>query len=213
MGKSTVKTVAELVAKTKEAHDFYKSFEAFMCGPKAIKYSYYMPYDSTTPACRATVHSVASPDIEFGMLSSADVAKYSYHAFYFQWSNFISETSMKPILDATFGIRVTGRKKAIVPTYGLTDKKRPDILKELVVSASERFREIYSEQFIYEADRLTKEIKAFYASPECQAGIDEYRVEEIVKQLKRVLVKYRNTDPDIIRRASEEAIVSLVMEQ
>jgi hypothetical protein len=212
MGKSTVSTVAELIANTKEAQELYRSFEAVMRGPKVIQYSYFTPYDSTEPACRATVHSVATPDIIFGAVTSKDMANYQYHSFYFQCDKFINENSMKPIMDMTFGIHVTGRKKAIVPTYGLTDKKKPDILKAATSQAVDRFREMYSAQIVNEASDLTKEIRAYFASPECAAGIADFRVEEIVKQLKRVLVRYKNTDPDIIRRASEEAIVSLVME-
>lgn len=211
MGKSTVTTVAELIAKTKEARQFIESFEAVMRGPKEIRYTYYIPYDTTYPACKATVHSVATPDITFGFLSSADLARYNYYQLYYSVGNFVSENSVKPVMDATFGVKVTGRKKAIVPTYGLVSKKKPDVLKEAIVRIQEAFREYYKEQFVGESAIYTQHAKDFFASPECQAGKDSYRVDEIVAALKRTLVKFKTTDPDIVRRAAEEAIVSLVM--
>jgi len=211
MGESTVITVARLISQTAAAERVIADAENLISSPKELEFKYYMPYKQNEMACSAILRAIHKPDISLGRMSDVDLNSYSSSRLWVSTGEFLKKDLLTDLFDRTFGIHEPGKKKAIVPTYGLTKKKKgDDIIDKLESLLRERIHERLSPLMDKVSLQYTEEARMFFASEECRQGKIKAKDDLIIKGLVEVLVRYKNVTPELIQAAANEAIVTLV---
>ena len=125
-------------------------------------------------------------------------------------NSIINEANVKAIVDKNFGVTHPGFSKPAVPTYFCN----PERVKEILWNkARGLFNFNYdSNEFRTVKERLRQIRVEILASDEFANGMKKCRDDYTVEEIKKVLMRFKEASPELLKRALGAFVVESVME-
>lgn len=205
MGESSLDKVSKLIIESEPGKTFRARVGDILKAGFEISYTYAVDYKGKE-SCTARPKSRLNDKLTFNMMN--DAFEYGNYPFSLLMTSTFTDEDVENLVDATFGVKKFGsKKKMIVPTYNLKKEK-------VIESVKVKLSGFLYDQHLTEKLKIDKDldtrIRAHFDTEECKAGKVEARTLHIIEKLKEVMIKFKDVTPQIIERASNEAICYLV---
>jgi hypothetical protein len=208
MAESSLTKVSKLIVDSEHGKIFRRRIGDLLAAGFDVDYRYSVDYKGREQ-CSAIPYSRMNPNIKLNLMN--DMFEYGNYPYNISMSALFDDDDIKNLVDATFGVKKFGsKKKMIVPTYNLKKEKVVDAVKNTMSTS------LYNDHIsrhTTESRAVDTVIRAHFASQECKDGKIEARALHIVEKLKEVMIKFPDVTPQIIERASNEAICHLVSQE
>lgn len=203
MGKSSKDSVVELLMKTPEFKSASEYAAKSITEPKIHKITHSVSYDSKP---YATIFF----DIGYGHLEEyVPLTEQHFTGRHYLSAMFVFPAPVQEsIIKPNFGVpKHQGSKKLKVPTYNLK--------KEVVVAHFGSSLSNYAHNSLYSpmekcGHEMTRLAKEYFASPENVAAKQLCLDDRVVLRVKECLAPFKNVSDEVLRRAFDEYICSVI---
>ena len=204
MGKSSKDTICELLMQTPEYKSAIKYMVEKLQNPTIARVRHIVGYDSNP-------YATIEFDVGHGHLDSHYTAsEMNFTSAWVSRSSAMPDAVLMSIIKANFGVpKRPGSKKMRVPTYNL---KMASVIENFQVKVGEHLGHDYWKETSDCSKKITAMAKDYFSSPENEAAKQLCLDDRIVQRVKETLKPFKNVSDDVLRRAFDEYIASVIMD-